>query len=153
RRRDSQGADGAGRLVVEDRLPDEAVVGTLPDAAVVDADVKDVGLARHAGGADGPAAAEGADHPPAQAVLERRAERLRAGGWDEEGAGGNEEQADEHDGPPGGSRRANKLPAPRRGGNRNRASLRSLSWWDSPQRLSRILLRPGAGNIRKRDPR
>ena len=42
----------------------------LPDAAVVDADVEDVRLARHAGGADGAAAAERADHPPAQPAVQ-----------------------------------------------------------------------------------
>ena len=78
-RRDGEGADGAGRLVVEDRLPGAAVVGGLPDAAVVDADVEDVGLAGHAGGADGAAAAERADHAPAQAGVERRGEGLRGG--------------------------------------------------------------------------
>ena len=64
-RRDGERADGAGRLIVEDRLPGAAVVGGLPDAAVVDADVEDVGLAGHAGRPDGAAAAERADHPPA----------------------------------------------------------------------------------------
>src|SRR5579871_2529131 len=58
---------GAGQLPVEERHPDVAVVGGLPDAAVVDADVKDVRMAGHAGGADGPAAAERPDHAPAQA--------------------------------------------------------------------------------------
>ena len=32
-RRDGDGADGRGRLIVEDRLPGEAAVGRLPDAA------------------------------------------------------------------------------------------------------------------------
>ena len=71
-RGDGEGADGAGRLVVEDRLPGAAGVGGLPDAAVVDADVEDVRLAGNAGRADGAAAAERADHPPAHAVIESR---------------------------------------------------------------------------------
>src|SRR5205807_1562520 len=58
RRGDGQGADGAGRLVVEDGGPDAAVVGGLPDATVVDADEEDVGPPGHAGGADGATAAE-----------------------------------------------------------------------------------------------
>jgi predicted RNase H-like HicB family nuclease len=37
-RRDGESAAGAGGLVVEDGPPDEAVVGALPDAAVVDSD-------------------------------------------------------------------------------------------------------------------
>ena len=74
--RDGEGADGAGGLVVEDGLPGAAVVVGLPDAAVVDADVEDVGLCRDAGGADGPAAAEGSDVAPAQAGVVGRVEAL-----------------------------------------------------------------------------
>ena len=44
RRRHRHRADGAGGLVVEDGIPGAAVVVRLPDAAVVDADVEDVGL-------------------------------------------------------------------------------------------------------------
>src|SRR5439155_25758411 len=68
-RRYGQGADGAGGLVVEDGVPGAAGVGGLPDTAVVDADVEDVGLAGDADGADGAPAAEGADHAPAQGVV------------------------------------------------------------------------------------
>ena len=46
--RDGDGADRAGGLLVEDRLPGAAVVGGLPDAAVDRADVEDVGLAGNA---------------------------------------------------------------------------------------------------------
>ena len=44
RQGDGDGTDRAGGLVVEDRSPDAAVVGRLPDAAVDDADVEHVGL-------------------------------------------------------------------------------------------------------------
>ena len=64
---EGDGADGAGGLVVEDGLPGAAEVVGLPDAAVVDADVEDVGLGGDAGGADGAAAAVGSDVAPAEA--------------------------------------------------------------------------------------
>ena len=47
--RHGDGADGAGRLVIEQRNPGGAEVGGAPDAAVVEADIEDVGLAGHAG--------------------------------------------------------------------------------------------------------
>src|SRR5258708_7178095 len=42
--RDRDGANGAGRLLVEERLPGAAIVVGLPDAAVVHANEKNVGL-------------------------------------------------------------------------------------------------------------
>ena len=77
RRRDGDGADRAGRLVVEERHPVGAVVGRAPDAAVVEADVEDVRLARHAGQRAGAAGARRADVAPVH-LLER--EVLRDGG-------------------------------------------------------------------------
>src|SRR6516164_117307 len=77
--RDGHGADRAGRLVVEDGLPGSAEVVGLPDAAVADADVEDAGLAADAHGGDGPAAAERADHAPAQAVIQLRGQVLGVG--------------------------------------------------------------------------
>jgi hypothetical protein len=63
---DGEGADGAGRLVVEDRRPHAPVVVRAPDAAVVHADVERPRPRRDAHGRDGPPAAERPDHPPAQ---------------------------------------------------------------------------------------
>ena len=68
--RDGDGADGAGRLVVEDRIPGAAVVGRLPDAAVAHADVEDVRLAGDAGGGLGASAAMRADRAPAHFLKE-----------------------------------------------------------------------------------
>src|SRR5207237_419135 len=42
---DGDGADRAGALVIEERVPGRAVVGGAPDAAVIEADVRDVRLA------------------------------------------------------------------------------------------------------------
>ena len=49
RRRHGDRANGARRLRVEQRHPRRAVVGRAPDSAVVESDVKDARLARHAG--------------------------------------------------------------------------------------------------------
>ena len=100
-RRDGERADGAGRLVVEDRLPGAAGIGGLPDAAVVDADVEDVRLAGDAGGADRPAAAERADHAPLQAGVKIGrdgfgASRRRRAGQAEEASGGEACKSQEH---------------------------------------------------------
>src|SRR5205823_14304730 len=63
--RDGQRADGLRRLIIENGRPSLAEVGGLPDAAVVNANVKDIGLGRNAGRGDGASATEGADHSPA----------------------------------------------------------------------------------------
>jgi hypothetical protein len=76
-RRDGDRADRLGRLIVEDRRPGVAVVGGLPDAAVVHADVKNVGLLNDARRADRPSAAERPDVPPAQFGIQRRIDTLR----------------------------------------------------------------------------
>ena len=60
------GADRTGGLLIEDRLPGDAVIGALPDPTVGRADIKDVRLRRHAHGGLGTAAPEGTNHPPAQ---------------------------------------------------------------------------------------
>jgi hypothetical protein len=73
---DGDRADGAGRLVVEDRAPHPAEVGALPHAAIVDADVEKVGLAWHANSADGAHAAMGPDHAPAHEGEGRRVDLL-----------------------------------------------------------------------------
>src|SRR5271157_610248 len=65
-RRYGYGADGAGGLVVEDRLPGETVIVALPHPAVVDPDVKDVGLVGNARSANGAATAERPNRPPLQ---------------------------------------------------------------------------------------
>ncbi len=71
----SDAADGASGLVVEDRLPGAAGVGGLPNTAVVDADVKQVRPAGHAGRAVGAPAAKRPNHPPAQLAVQIRIER------------------------------------------------------------------------------
>ena len=83
---DGESADGAGGLVVEDGVPGAAVVGGLPDAAVADADVEDVGLGGDALGGFGASGAQGSDGTPAHfgkhfAVV---------GGSEGEGKGGDE---------------------------------------------------------------
>jgi hypothetical protein len=77
RRRDGQGADGAGRLVVEDRRPHPAIVGCLPHAAVVDADKEDVRLRDTRGGYCS-SSAKRPDHPPAEAAIKISTPRLLA---------------------------------------------------------------------------
>ena len=47
-RRDRDGADGAGGLVIEERNPGGPVIGGAPDAAVIEADIEDIRLAGHA---------------------------------------------------------------------------------------------------------
>jgi len=64
---DGESADRAGRLSVEDRSPGAPVVGALPHAAVVDADIEDVRLTRHTGRPDGTAAAKRPNQAPVQA--------------------------------------------------------------------------------------
>ena len=90
---EGDGADGAGGLVVEDGLPGAAEVVGLPDAAVVDADVEDVGLVGDAGGADGAAAAEGADVAPTQAGIVGGVEGL---GGEKGGDQGKQKSATKH---------------------------------------------------------
>src|SRR5947209_4726492 len=69
-------ADGAGRLLVEDRYPGAAVVGRLPHAAITYADVKDVRLTGHSSGGLGASATERADRPPVEWLEEIRVELL-----------------------------------------------------------------------------
>ncbi len=64
RRRDGDRADRSGRLVVEERPPRRPVVGGAPHAAVVETDVEDVRLARHAVKRPGAARARRADLAP-----------------------------------------------------------------------------------------
>src|SRR5439155_12506463 len=71
-RRDRDGADGSGRLVVEDRRPDAAVIRRLPHAAVHGGDVEDVGLRRDAGCGFRAPAAERPDVAPAELLEEVR---------------------------------------------------------------------------------
>ena len=65
---------------IEDRLPRAAGVGGFPDAAVVDADVEDIGLGGDAGGADGAAGAERADVAPLEGLVGLRRKGLRLEG-------------------------------------------------------------------------
>ena len=80
RRRDGNGADRAGGLVVEDRPPGAAGVGGLPDAAVHDAHVEGVRLAGHALDRFGAAGAVRPDVAPAQ-FSETSRGRRPAGVW------------------------------------------------------------------------
>src|SRR5205807_2515992 len=81
--RDGQRADGLRGLVVENRQPSLAEVGGLPHTAVVDANVKNIGLAGDAAGGDGAPTAERADHAPAH-FLEKIGIELGGGDGAEE---------------------------------------------------------------------
>jgi hypothetical protein len=59
-------ADGAGRLVVKDRLPRATVIVGLPHSAIAHADVKDVRLGGHAGDAACASATVRADRSPVE---------------------------------------------------------------------------------------
>ena len=69
---DGNCADGASRLVVEDRVPGAPVVSALPDPAIAHADVEDVGLAGHAGGSLGTSAPKRPNRPPVECLGEIR---------------------------------------------------------------------------------
>ena len=60
-------ADGAGGLVIEDRMPGAADIVRLPNAAVVRSHIEHIGLRGDARGGHGAAAAKRPDRPPAQA--------------------------------------------------------------------------------------
>src|SRR6185312_17111027 len=66
RRRYGNRADGAGGLVVKDRLPGATVVVGLPHPAIAHANVKHVGLAGHAGDSARASATVGPDGAPVQ---------------------------------------------------------------------------------------
>jgi hypothetical protein len=68
--------DRARSLRVEDWRPHASGVGCLPHPAIVDANVKDIRLAADSGGADRPAAAKRADHPPFETRVKRRVDGL-----------------------------------------------------------------------------
>src|SRR5262249_62035351 len=80
-RRARQGPAGAGRLIIEDRVPGAAEIVGLPDAAIIDADVEDIGLLAHAPRAHGAPAAERTDHAPAHAVVELGRQLLAISTW------------------------------------------------------------------------
>src|SRR5258706_8592828 len=77
RRRNGDIADRSGRLVVEDRFPCSPGVVGLPDAAVIDADVKDVWLRRYPDRSDRSSAAKWPDHSPSHALIQRCINGLR----------------------------------------------------------------------------
>ena len=77
RGRHRQRADRAGGLLVEDRQPGAAGVGGLPHAAVDDADVEGVRLARHAVERLGAAGAVRADVAPLHFAKQSRIEAGR----------------------------------------------------------------------------
>src|SRR5262249_36116099 len=130
------GGDGRGGLVVEDRLPGDAAVGGLPDAAGGGAGVVDERVAGDAGRAADAAAGERAD----QAVLRVLEDGLVAlvglvvlvragrGGGREGGQGGEQDEGpgaksvrEAHAGFPWASREVRRaVPAIRRDGRRGR---------------------------------
>src|SRR5256885_1503086 len=69
---DRERADRAGRLAVEQRRPGAPIIRGPPYAAVVDADVEEVGLTRHARPRHRATTAKRADRPPVELVEERR---------------------------------------------------------------------------------
>ncbi len=69
-------ADGAGRLMIEDRIPGAPVVVGLPHPAVYRADVEDIRLARNAGEGARAAAAKRPDVAPVHFREHRRVDLL-----------------------------------------------------------------------------
>src|SRR5258708_6348679 len=78
RRCDSDRADRAGRLVVENGVPRVAGVGCLPNASVHCSHVEDIRLVRDAVDGDGAAAAERPDAAPAHLAVKFLTVLLRA---------------------------------------------------------------------------
>src|SRR5467141_3079378 len=76
-RSNSQCANGAAGLVVENRIPGVSEIGGLPDAAVDGGHVENVELVRDPGNGHGAAAAERADAAPAHFGIELLIELLR----------------------------------------------------------------------------
>src|SRR5712664_2054568 len=72
-----QRADGAGGLVVEDRIPSVPEIGGLPDTAIDGSHVENVRLVRHAGDGHRAASAERPDAAPAHFGIELLIELLR----------------------------------------------------------------------------
>ena len=97
-----QGADGGGRLVLEQRIPGAPGVGGLPDAAVGRAEVEGVRLPRDSSGAGAPPAAQRADETPAQAgvVLRRHGHGRGGGDQGKEDGEARNEAAEIHGTPP-----------------------------------------------------
>ena len=80
------GADGAGGLIVEDRMPGTAGIGGLEDPAINRRHVKYVWLRRDAGDGTGPTSAEGSDISPMQGGIKvGGAGEVAERGEDEEG--------------------------------------------------------------------
>src|SRR6266545_655574 len=74
---DGERANRARLLPVKERRPDAAVIGRLPDASVVDADVEDIRPARHTRRPDRAPAPERPDAAPAHLGEESGIEWLR----------------------------------------------------------------------------
>ena len=77
--RDSDGADGAGGLGIEEGLPGGTVVSGAPDTAVIETDIEDVGLAGDAGQSAGTSGAGRADLTPVHFGIEVRRDGLSLG--------------------------------------------------------------------------
>src|SRR4029078_4234480 len=69
-------ADRSSRLIIEDGLPRPAIVSGFPNSAIVDADVKHIGLTRYPRCADCPAGSERTDASRAHALIEALANLL-----------------------------------------------------------------------------
>ena len=70
--RDRDAADGGGGLLVEKRIPGNATVSGLPNAAGYGAKIVGVGLARDSGDGEDATAAERADEAPFHAAISLR---------------------------------------------------------------------------------
>jgi hypothetical protein len=79
RRRNGDITDGARRLFVEDGDPGAAKVGRFPDTAIVDADVKNIGLLGNTAATDRATTPVRADHPPVQVAEKGCVRRLGDG--------------------------------------------------------------------------
>src|SRR5450631_959623 len=71
-RRNREGSDGTGGLIIEDGIPGAAEVRRFPDSAVIRRHVEDIRLARNAGNRHGAAAAKWSDHPPVKFLVHGR---------------------------------------------------------------------------------
>jgi hypothetical protein len=77
-RRHRDYANRPGRLIVKNRLPGLPEIGRFPNAAVIDAHVKHVGLARYADYRRSAPSAKRPDHPPLHFREKCLGERLSA---------------------------------------------------------------------------
>src|SRR5438094_717923 len=94
-RRHRDRADRARVLAVEEWVPRRAIVGRPPDAAVVETDIGDVRLTRHAGDGAGATGARGADGAPVHSRVDFGGLRASGGRYGDEA----EESKSAHESP------------------------------------------------------